>query len=558
MANPKKWISFVLLAALCGCLLTGCGEETASSAAPVSSAAAQEETPQVSLPEAQDASLTVSLGAEPASLDPAKSVSADTDAYSAALFEGLYKRDADGNVVFGQAESATVSEDRLVWTFTLREDACWSDGKPVTAEDFVYAWRRNCLLEDAGERELFAYLKNGEALLNGTMQGAENLGVRAVDDRTLEVALAAPCDFLDTLLLRPVFSPLRSDVVEGNDGWDRGSFVSNGPMTLAAWSHKESITLQRSETYYAKDEVTTQSLTCQLSEGDDARLSNYDASGLSYCTPLPADDANMRRRGDLLLQDQDAVACLEFYTADGPLADARVRKALSLAIDRDTLAAEGTAFRFPAAWSLVPEGFSDAVPGSDFRQTAGALLPDEDYAADVAQANALLDAAGYEDRARLSLTIVNEPGSFAQVASDAIVQMWQQALGISCTVRTMQPDDYQAACAAGDVQVTFTVLRATYGDASALLEAMAPHSGQNRLSYDDAGYTALLSQARTATDAQARYTALHEAEAYLLEVLPVTPLFEVPHTALLAAVVTGAQVSPAGVVSLAYFETGSL
>ena len=198
------------------------------------------------------------------------------------------------------------------------------------------------------------------------------------------------------------------------------------------------------------------------------------------------------------------------------------------------------------------------MPGSDFRQTAGALLPDEDYAADVAQANALLDAAGYEDRARLSLTIVNEPGSFAQVASDAIVQMWQQALGISCTVRTMQPDDYQAACAAGDVQVTFTVLRATYGDASALLEAMAPHSGQNRLSYDDAGYAALLSQARTATDAQARYTALHEAEAYLLEALPVTPLFEVPHTALLAAVVTGAQVSPAGVVSLAYFETGSL
>ena len=95
MANPKKWISFVLLAALCGCLLTGCGEETASSAVPVSSAAAQEEKPQVSLPEAQDASLTVSLGAEPASLDPAKSVSADTDAYSAALFEGLYKRDAD-------------------------------------------------------------------------------------------------------------------------------------------------------------------------------------------------------------------------------------------------------------------------------------------------------------------------------------------------------------------------------------------------------------------------------------------------------------------------------
>lgn len=550
----KKLTALVLAASFLGCVLTACGEPGAASQPAASAPGADTQAPGG----ASGTEASISIGPEPVSMDPALSASADTDAYCGAVFEGLYKRDAQGNVVLGQAQQATPSADGLTWTFRLREDARWSDGQAVTADDFVYAWQRNCMLEGAAERQLFAYLKNGAALLDGSAADAGQLGVRAVDSRTLEVTLSAPCAFLDTLLLRPAFFPLRRDAVEGNRDWSRdpGTYLTNGPLRMTQWSHKESITLERSAAYYGAADVTTRKLTCRLAEDDGARLTSYDSSELAYITPLPAGDTNIRKRGDLLLQGQDAVACLQFSTAQGPLADSRVRRALSLAIDRDALAVEKTALRCEAAQALVPAGFADAGPDSDFRAVGGPCFSAEsaDYAENLVQAGRLLDEAGYQDRKKLGeLTVTNEVGTLAETVSNAVAAMWRDKLGVSCKVVSKQNRDYRADCAAGKVQVTFTVLRAGYDDASALLSCMSKASAANVAGFADVQYEALLEQARTAADGKTRCGALHQAEKYLMEQMPVSPLFVLPHTAL-AAGTTGASVSPDGVVSLAYLQ----
>ena len=560
----KKLTALLLAAALVGGVLSGCGEDAVVSEPTASMPAAQSGAQIPQTPVEQDgADLSISIGPEPLSLDPALSGCADTDAYCNAVFEGLYKRDAQGEVVLGQAETASVSKDGLTWTFQLRQDAKWSDGQPVQAEDFVYAWQRNCMLEDAPERQLFAYLKNGAALLAGSLQDATQLGVRAVDSHTLEVTLAAPCSFLSTLLLRPIFMPLRRDAVEKDKNWDRNTstYLTNGPLQLKSWSHKESLVFVRNDTYYDASEVTTRQVTCLLSEDDAARLTSYDASELSYITPLPANDSNMRKRGDFLLQNQQTVACLQFATGSGPLTDSRVRRALSLAIDRDTLAVSQTSMRYTALEALVPAGFSDAAQGSDFRTAGGSYFSAkaDDYVTNLTEANRLLDEAGYQDRSKLgTLTITNVTDTLAETMSNAIAAMWQDKLGITCKVEKKSNKDYQSAVQAGKVQVTFTVLRADYDNAAALLMDFSQYSGANVAGFQDAQYESLLEQARTAPDTKTQYAALHKAEQYLMEQMPVAPLFVAPHTALATATTTGVAVSPSGVLSLAYLQSGAL
>lgn len=549
----KKQLLALALSASCLCTaLAGCVPQGAASVAPssASSATAQKKP-------ALSTSVEVSIGPEPRSLDPARSDAADTDAYCALLFEGLYKVDATGAVALGVAQKATASADKRTWTFSLRADARWSDGQPVKAADFVYAWQRNIALEDARDRVLFRYLKNGAAVLDGTAQPAQ-LGVRAVDDSTLQVELRAPCPFLDQLLTRPIFMPLRRDVCGADDKWSRSAkeFVSNGPLKLSAWEHKDNIALVKDEGYYNAAAVTTGKLTCVLAEDDGARFSLYDSGDAGYVSPLPVSFyTRMRERGDFMRSAQQGVTCLQFNTkAASPLQDSRVRRALSLAIDRDKLATTATGMRFSPSQGLVPAGYADAAKGSDFRATGKALFATKaaDYPQNLAQARALLQEAGYGNGLGQQLTLTVPVDTLSRSVADAVVKMWKDALGVDCKVEEQAYKDFVENARQGKLQIAYTQLSPAYNDAAALLEQLTPHSAANAAQWADAQYLSLLDKARSATDTGARFAALHAAEARLAAEMPVAPLFTAPSMGLCSATLSGVHTTPLGLTLLAY------
>lgn len=563
-----KITAIFLAVAVVGCTLTACKEQAPST--PVSSAlqptsATSNKTTSTAVsskPVAQSlvstTAVNVSIGPEPSSLDPAYSTGADTDAYCAAAFEGLYKVNKVGSVVLGQAEKAVCSGDKKIWTFTLRNDAKWSDGKPVKASDFVYAWQRNISQKDVQQKYLFAYLKNGSALLSGTQLDVKTLGVTAKDDRTLQVTLTAPCDFFPQLLVQPVFMPLREDVVSKKD-WSRSpdTFVCNGPMKMTQWSMKSNIMFERSETYYNKNEVTAQKLNCTLAEDDESRLSAYDNNECEFAFPLPVKYyARIRARGDLNAASTATTVCLQFNTNTNALSDAQVRKALSLAIDRDALAVSTTGMRFTAAAAFVPSGYTDAAGKSDFRTVGGSYysVSAADYDASVVRAKTLLEQSGYKGGKNFpELTIAVPISTFDSTVANAVASMWKAKLGINCKVEEQPYSTYLDNCRNGKVQVTVSSLTAEYADPSAILEKFATSNGKNITGWSDKTFQEQMNKSRqTSTASAERYNALHKAEARLVEESPATALFNMPTISLRNPKLSGAFTAKNGISYFAY------
>ncbi|MGI6283555.1 peptide ABC transporter substrate-binding protein [Caproicibacterium lactatifermentans] len=557
-------ISAVLLVAalLTGTLTacTGAGIQSSSvvsrqSASSAGTASAAQVSP---APSSRQSAVRISIGPEPESLDPALSSTEDTDAYCAAAFEGLYKVNAAGKTVLGQAQKAVVSADKKVWTFTLRSDARWSDGTAVKAQDFVYAWRRNIQLADAQQKELFAYLKNGEEILSGSNTDVSSLGAEALDDQTLRVTLASPCELLPQMLMRPVFMPLRSDIVASHNSWDHSpdTFICNGPMKMTQWNVKTNIIYARSSTYYDVSQVNVSILTCMLSEDDETRLSSYDNNETSYISSLPVKYyTRIRERGDMSTSAA-GTECLQFNTKVDALSDAQVRKALSLAIDRDTLAVATTGMHFTPAAAFVPTGFVDAGGKNDFRTVGGSCykVSADDYSANVTSARTLLEQAGYAGGKNFpQLTITVPIFSLDSAAANAIAQMWKTQLGISCTVSVQPRKTYQQNCRKGNVQMTISRVTPAYEDPSAYLENFVSDGFGSMTGWKDNTFQAQMTSARrSAAGSTQRYSALHAAEKRLAEEAPAVALFYMPSLSLRDSRLNGIFTTQSGVTYFVY------
>ncbi|MDD3261292.1 MAG: peptide ABC transporter substrate-binding protein [Oscillospiraceae bacterium] len=556
--------AILLAAALLTGTFSGCGAKggTVSSAVSQKSASSAASSAVSSGTSSASAAgklaVRVNIGPEPLSLDPALSSTADTDSYCAAAFEGLYKTDAAGKTVLGQAQSAVASADKAVWTFTLRSDARWSDGTAVKAQDFVYAWQRNIVLDDAQQKNLFAYLKNGSDILSGKEKNVSALGVQAKDDETLVVTLAAPCDLLPQLLQRPVFMPLRKDAVEGHKNWDHdpSAFLCNGPMKLTQWNVKTNLIYARSSTYYDQSQIAVSAMTCMLAEDDETRLTAYDNNETSFISPLPVKYyTRIRERGDMNATGSSTF-CIQFNTKTDALSDPQVRKALSLAIDRDALAVTASGMRFTAASAFVPLGFADTAGKNDFRTVGGTYYPTSasDYKASVTSAKTLLEQAGYANGKNFpQLTITVPISSLNSTIATSVAQMWKTQLGISCKIETQPRKTYQENCQKGNVQVTFSSLAADYADPSAYLEPFVSAGTHNITGWSDTEFLAQMDKVhQSATTSTQRYTALHAAEKRLAETTPAAALFYMPSLSLRDPKLTGVFTAKTGVNYFVY------
>lgn len=433
-------------------------------------------------------------GTEPRTLDPGLMTGEPESRIANELFEGLTRRDARSlRPIPGVAERWEVSDDGLIWTFALRGDARWSDGTPVTAGDFAYAWRR--LLDPATGSE-YAYLLHGlrfaRAFHEGDAEAGRHFGIDAgvvaVDDHTLRVELAAPLPYF--LELTSFFStyPLKRELVEANprDWFLPGRIVSNGPFALEAWRVGDRIRLRRNPHYWARDLVSLETIDALPIENPTTALNLYLRGDVHWLPKLFPDEL-----ADVLVSRPDfyrGPGMIVYYyrlnTRRPPLDDPRVRQAIGLAIDRRVITEEVLGLGEIPALSLVPPG----MPG--YR------APESGFGFDVARARELLARAGYPGgRGMRELGILYNTHESHRKIAEVIADQLGRNLGIRVSAYNQEWQSYLASLASGDYDIARAGWIGDYLDPNTFLDIWVTDGGNNQTGWGDPDYDALIAAA---------------------------------------------------------------
>jgi oligopeptide transport system substrate-binding protein len=375
---------------------------------------------------------------EPSSLDP--NIATDFSIYvTSQLFDALYRLQDDGTLKMLGAESYEVSEDGLIWTFKLNPNAKWSDGQPVTADDWVYSWLRALSPELGSAVATFmTAIKGASDYTAGTITDPAEVGLRAVDPLTFEVAMAQPSPQFQAVAGLPYLTPVPRHVIEqfGDEWTEAPNLVSNGPYKLEAWDHDQQIVLARNENYGSEPPAIERALLT-IATGDPcvAQVQAYEADEVDFATCVPSQDiARMRDQypDEFSLQPLSATIFPAFDNSQEPWNDVRVRQAFSLAIDRQAIVdvlTEGTSEPAPL---LVPEG----IVGRDDSHALTGTVDD---------AKQLLADAGYPDGAGFpEFTITTTVARGRKELAELVQQMWKDNLGVTGTVEVLEENAYRA------------------------------------------------------------------------------------------------------------------
>lgn len=542
----KRIVSLVLALALMSSAFVGCGNNASTSSAAASGAAG------TSSKAAEPKTLSVSLGAEPATMDPALNQAADVTSVMNHLFEGLTRYTADKKFVNAEAKDIKLSDDHKTYTITLRDDIKWSDGKPVTAGDYEYAWKRAVDPKTASQYSyIFDPVLNANEIVAGK-KDKDTLGVKAKDDKTLEVTLRAPCAYFNELLSFTAYFPLRKDIVDGNDKWtqDPKTYISNGCYMMKDWSHKDSITMVKNPNYYDKDKVKIDTLKFVLMEDDTPRLAAYQNNEISFCYTIPTEEINTwKDKPDYHCDPDLSTNYINFNVKKKPFDDARVRKALSLAIDRNYITKTVMKETQKPAGAFVPTGITDVDTSKSFRDAGGDYysIKAEDYEKNVAEAKKLLAEAGYPDgKGFPSFEYSTNPAAMNNAVAEALQNMWKTQLGINCTIAQQEWSVFIDSRNKGNFQVARGGFGVDYNDAVSMLDLFVTGGGNNDPKYSNAEYDKLIAEVKATDDNKVRMPALHKAETMLMNDMPVAPLSYRTRIYLLNTNVKGYYESPMG------------
>lgn len=460
---------------------------------------------------------------DPASLDAHKTSTVVESDILLDLFEGLVTYDAKANIVPGVAESWTVSPDGLTYVFKLR-DAKWSNGDAVTAEDFVYSFRR--LLNPATGAKyanILYTLKNGEKV-NKSQAKVEELGVRAVDPRTLEVRLEYPAPYFIAQLAHQTGLPVHPASVEkhGAAFTRPENWVSNGAYVLKSFTPNDKLVAAKNPQYREAAATKIDQVIFYPLEDRAAALRRFQAGEIHYYNDAPTDQMKFIRE---TLKDRFFLApylgtyYFVFNTAKKPFDDARVRQALSMVIDREFLAEQIWGGTMIPAWSLVPPGIGNYDAPAEMEEKNLSVIERED------KARALLKAAGYGPGNPLKIQIRYNTSENHKNTSVAMADMWKP-LGVETTfVNSDLKSHYALLREKGDYDIARAGWIADYSDPqNFLFLAQGDNQGLNYASYANPAFDALMKAAAEQGDLKRRGATLHEAEAILMRDQPYMPL----------------------------------
>ncbi len=476
--------------------------------------------------------LAVEVGPDPETIDPALNSSADAANMIMHAFETLLIVDKDNKIVPGQAETYDISKDGLTYTFHLRDGLKWSDGTPLTAKDFVFSWKRLAdpnVAAPYGE-DMLGYVKGYQEAVAGNIDA---LGVSAPDDKTFVVELSVPCVYFLKIVTHATMVPVQKASVEANgEQWSLKpeTYVSNGPLKMIDWVPGSHVTFRKNENYWNADKVTINTLKFVLMEDSNAAYSAYRTGEVAMIKDVPTEEIpSLKGKEEFHVEPNVGISYLDFNNQKEPFTNSDVRKALSLAIDRDYVSNTVMQGIGAPAGNFVPQGVSDAESGTYFedvtrKNNGGDFFNIKDHEADLAKAKELLAKAGYPDGKGFPVVeyMTNDAGHNKAVA-EYLQSCWKE-LGVKMDIKIVEWGTFAPTRRAGDYLTARDAWSLDYDDPSNLLNLMKSTSGNNNAQYKNPDLDKLLDEANATLDVKEHYAKLHEAENMILEDAAIAPL----------------------------------
>lgn len=473
---------------------------------------------------ANAAVLQMHNGGDVTSLDPQK-ISGDWEnRVIGDIFEGLVTEDIDAIAVASGATDWKISEDGLTYTFNLRKEAKWSDGTPVTAGDYVFALRRIMNPTTASDYAYLQYpIKNAKALNNGDMTDFTKLGVKAIDDLTLEITLEEPTPFFLDALTHYTAYPLPKHIIEAKgDDWVKiENIVVNGPYKPIEWISGSHVLTTINDAYYGKDSLNIEGVKFYTLEDESAALKRYRAGEFDLLTDFPADQYEWIKKN---LPGHAQVAPfmgLYYYTLNNnhpALKDKRVRQALSMAVNREVIGPQVLGTGELPAYSWVPPGVANYPTGY---KVSWADLP---YGKKMAKAKKLLEQAGYDKSTPLKLQLKYNTNENHKRVAVAIASMWKE-LGVEVELFNQEVKVHYADLKKADAEVARAGWLMDYNDAVNMLDLLRSDVDNNYGRYNNKEYDALLKQASAELDLVKRGELLQSAEKIAIEESAAIPIY---------------------------------
>ena len=532
----KKKVISLMLAACMVMGMTACGSSASTTDSQPAADGTTSETQAATTDAAAqttestgDKELAVQIAPDPETIDPALNSAVDGGNMLLHAYECLLTVGEDGTLQPGQAESYDVSEDGLTWTFHLRDGLKWSDGSDLTANDFVYSWKRVCDPEVAAPyaETVLGMVKGYDEAIDGNLDA---LGVSAPDDSTLVVELANPCSYFGSLAAFATLSPVQEATIEANgEAWATApeTYVSNGPFYMTEWVPGSHITFSKNPYYWNADAIKLDRLKFVLMEDSNAAYSAYQTGEVLMIKDVPTEEIpSLTGTDDFYVDPIIGTYYISLNIQKAPFDDVNVRKALSLAIDREYVASTLMQGTYTAAGNFMGPGWMD-TDGTEFMSNANGGKPYIDttnFEANLEEAKQLLADAGYPDGEGFpTISYTTNDAGYHKVVAEYLQQAWAE-LGIDLQVNIVEWSSFTPMRRSGDFEVARNGWVGDYSDPSNMLELFCTTNGNNDGKFSNADFDAAIETSRSTLDAAERSTALHTAEDILMDQAGCIPL----------------------------------
>lgn len=474
--------------------------------------------------------ITVQIGPNPETLDPALNSAVDGGNMLITLFETLLIIDQDNKVQPGQAEKYEVSPDGLTWTFTMRDGLKWSDGTDLNAKDFEYTFKR---IADTNVAAPYAETVIG--MIEGYKEAIdsknpEKLNVKASDDgKTLTIKLAYPCSYFDKIVAFGTMSPVQKATVEKNgDSWATKpeTYVCNGPYTITEWTPSEKIVCKKNENYkggWDSSKIVNDKLTFLLLEDSSASYTAYTGGTAQLIKDVPTEEIPTLKKDKKDEFNVDPILGTYYLSMNlnkAPFNNKNVRKALSLAIDRDYVANTVMQGTYTPAYNYVGTGVDDVDPGKFLENSkaanGGKTYISEDYKANLEEAKKALAEAGYpEGKGFPTITYSTNDTGYHKALAEYLQQVYKD-LGITMNIDIVDWSSFTPKRRAGEYEMARNGWVMDYNDASNMIELFTSTNGNNDGKYNNPAFDKAMNDSKVA-DKTAHFAALHEAEKIVSE-----------------------------------------
>lgn len=492
--------------------------------------------------------MIANLTAEPKTIDPAlnNTVEGSTIIYN--IFEGLVRIGEDNKPEPGMAEKWDIKDNGKKYIFHLRDGLKWTDDTPITAQDFKYGILR---VLDPSVGSAYSYhafcIKNGKAY-NSKKAKAEDVGVKVIDDKTLEIDLEYSVPYFLDILSWHLLLPLKQEMVEKNPkGWasDPATLVSNGPFKISEWKNNDYIMLEKNPNYWDAKNVKLKKLKLAMITNNNTALTAYKTGDVDLITEIPAVQLpKLIKSGEAKANPQLGPYFFCVNVTKKPLDDARVRKALSLAIDREAIVKSVLRGGQKVSDGFIPYEVPDGENEKDFRSNGKKYI---DSKANVDEAKKLLAEAGYPDgKGFPEISILYNTSEMHKSVTEAIQAMWKKNLGINIKLTNQEYKVFVSTRAQGDYEIARHGYIADFFDAGSLFDLWTTDSPNNSAKYSNPKYDEIVTKAAKEQDPAKRSKLYHDAEDILMNDMPVIPLFYYTQNYMIKSNIKGMHISPLG------------